>query len=60
MTTSPVMSITDELVSELEFECRLGADQHGGIPAGIARDLERDREEHALINQMADSLEAEA
>lgn len=31
-----------------------------GIPTGIARDLERDRKEQALIKQMADSLEAEA
>ena len=28
-----------------------------GIPAGIARDLERDRAEQALIKQMADQLE---
>ena len=31
MSTSPVMSVTDELVAELESECRLGADQHGGM-----------------------------
>lgn len=31
-----------------------------GIPAGIARDLERDRKEQAQIKQMADQLEAEA
>lgn len=34
--------------------------KHYGIPAGIARDLERDRKEQALIKQMADQLEAEA
>ena len=31
-----------------------------GIPAGIARNLERDRAEQAQIKQMADQLEAEA
>lgn len=34
--------------------------KHYGIPAGIARDLERDRKERAQIKQMADQLEAEA
>ena len=34
--------------------------KHYGIPAGIARDLERDRAEQVQIKQMADQLEAEA
>ena len=31
MTTPPVVSVTDELIAELEQECRLGADQHAGM-----------------------------
>lgn len=31
--------------------------KHYGIPAGIARDLERDREDQALIRAMVESLE---
>ena len=33
--------------------------KHYGIPAGIARDLEREQKEAAQIKQMADSLEVE-
>ena len=33
--------------------------KHYGIPAGIARDLERDRKEQAQIRQMADQLEVQ-
>jgi hypothetical protein len=31
MTTPIVLSVTDELIAELEQECRLGADQHAGM-----------------------------
>lgn len=31
MTTGLLPSITDELVAELERECRRGADDHGGM-----------------------------
>lgn len=34
--------------------------KHYGIPAGIARDLEREQKEAAQIRSMVESLEAEA
>ena len=42
--------------STIDPETRL-VRKHYGIPAGIARDLEREQKEAAQIKQMADSLE---
>lgn len=42
--------------SKIDPENRL-VRKHYGIPAGIARDLERDREEAAQIRAMVESLE---
>lgn len=47
MTTSPVMGITDELVAELERECRTGADDHAGMGH---------EEESALFDRIGDVL----
>ena len=44
--------------STIDPETRL-VRKHYGIPAGIARDLERDREEQAQIRAMVESLEAQ-
>jgi hypothetical protein len=43
MTTSPVVSITDELIAELENECRSGVDVY--TPRGIMRALLAERAE---------------
>lgn len=43
--------------NRIDPETRLVRKRYG-IPAGIARDLERDRAEQAQIKRMADSLEA--
>lgn len=42
--------------SRVDPETRL-VRKHYGVPAGIARDLEREQKEAAQIKQMADSLE---
>lgn len=47
MTTGIVMSVTDELVAELERECRTGADDHGGMGH---------EEESALFDRIGDVL----
>ena len=44
--------------SRIDPETRLVRKTYG-IPAGIARDLERDRKEQAQIKQMADQLESQ-
>lgn len=45
--------------SRIDPETRL-VRKHYGIPAGIARDLEREQKEAAQIKQMADGLEEKA
>lgn len=49
MTSAPVASVTDELLAEIERECRTGADDHAGMG---------NEEESALFDRIGNTVSA--